>query len=687
MNIARKVSLSKQLVLYTLATSSLLTTIFTLFSFYHDYRTETKKLLKTFEHIEKVVLPPLSQSIYNFDEPMVHAQVDSLLSLIDVVSVKVLNDDAEEMRVKQRKLSDYRFLTTKKYNMNTTYIEAEGDYTGKKHQGLGTLVVVVTYDHMYLRLLEKALLFFAGQFVKTCIAAFLILMIFKYFVIRHLMEIINLFKRVKKLGVDSSHILSLDIKKNEGNEFIELQSAINEVLSDLRERSLESSSKSDFLLQNSRALNKYAKKERLVYNIMAGLFLRDEVECGDKLVCYLRELDDVGEYFYHVYECPVYKSDKAGPYIKWADLDSAKPRVSYSERFDECFYYKDKVFFEFQDGVTIPVFKGDKLQAVICAPDCTIKKLIKDPEFIEYLTISAGINLENFSFRKILQIKVDMKTAILLQKNEDLHNALEQLKETQDQLLKSEKIASLGRMVAGVAHELNTPIGAALTEASNFRDQSKEIGAAFASQTLKRKVLEKYFENVGEGCENLTFSLQRAAELISTFKQISVDQSVEIERELNLYNYLDATMKTLMPELKKKDVSYTLEGTKDILIWSYAGVFSQILMNLTMNALTHAFVADENAKHRVLIELTDDKERLYLKFIDNGVGMPNDVIDKIFDPFFSTKFGAGGTGLGLNIVYNLVNGKLKGKITCSSEIGVGTTFHIEIPKIMSRQAA
>ena len=261
--------------------------------------------------------------------------------------------------------------------------------------------------------------------------------------------------------------------------------------------------------------------------------------------------------------------------------------------------------------------------------------------------------------------------------NQELSQTLEELKTTQDQLVETEKMAALGGLVAGVAHEINTPVGVGVTAASALEDKTLAFLDIYKSGNMKRSDLEKYLNMAEQSSSMILRNLSRAAELIQSFKQVAVDQSTEERRTFQVKSYLEEVLLSLQPQLKKTQHTIEIKGNDDITLESYPGVFSQIITNLVMNSLVHAYEADD-AGH-LTFNLKRENDRLIFEYADDGKGISKENLNKIFDPFFTTKRGQGGSGLGLHIIYNLVTQRLSGTIRCESKVGTGTRFVIELP--------
>jgi len=252
-----------------------------------------------------------------------------------------------------------------------------------------------------------------------------------------------------------------------------------------------------------------------------------------------------------------------------------------------------------------------------------------------------------------------------------------ELNKAQEQLVESEKMASLGSLVSGIAHEINTPVGLSLTGITHIKELTNNIIKELENQTLKHSSLSEYLKDVSSMSTSMNKSLIDAAQLIKSFKRISVDQHGEQIRKFNLHSYVNDILFSLKNEIKHTHIEITNSVDIGLNLNSYPGIFSQVLTNLIINSKIHAFDEDENGA--IIISTKIEDEKLSLIYEDNGKGMTQKVIKHIFDPFFTTKMGQGGSGLGMHIIYNLVTQKLRGTIKCYSALEKGTKFIINIP--------
>ena len=285
----------------------------------------------------------------------------------------------------------------------------------------------------------------------------------------------------------------------------------------------------------------------------------------------------------------------------------------------------------------------------------------------EYQSLNAG-----------LEEMVSQRTTALKEANQELIQTLEKLHQFQRQIVQNEKMASLGDMVAGVAHEVNTPIGLGVTASTMMLDRLKTLKSDFETKNLKASAMQKF---IAEGEENLNIiyrNLNRAAELISSFKQVAVDQSSENSRVFVLSQLIDEILLSLRPRLKKVKHSIKVECDEELCIESKAGPINQILINLIMNSILHGFDGIESGEIVITCTLSG-KRNLKIVYTDNGLGIPEDLRKRIFDPFVTTKRGQGGSGLGMHLVYNLVTQALNGSITVESQPNHGVKFDIIFP--------
>jgi signal transduction histidine kinase len=266
---------------------------------------------------------------------------------------------------------------------------------------------------------------------------------------------------------------------------------------------------------------------------------------------------------------------------------------------------------------------------------------------------------------------------LVQERTQELQSSIENLMETQNQLVESEKMASLGRLVAGVAHELNTPIGIGVTGASFLQERVLQLKQSFEQGDIRRKDLSDFIECASKSSDIILSNLDRAAEQIANFKLVAVDQASERKRNINLISYIKKVINSLSPAINEAHHTVKITGDENIELLTVPGDISQVITNLIMNSIFHAYKDDERGN--MLITVKQINNRVLLTYADDGRGMEKAISQMIFEPFFTTERGSGGSGLGMYIVYNLVNQSFSGKITCLSEPGQGTQFMMDFP--------
>jgi signal transduction histidine kinase len=260
--------------------------------------------------------------------------------------------------------------------------------------------------------------------------------------------------------------------------------------------------------------------------------------------------------------------------------------------------------------------------------------------------------------------------------NEELTASNDQLITMQAYLVESEKMAALGGLVAGVAHEVNTPIGVGLTASSHLSDISNELLALHKTRPLTDEDVIPFLEDIEKASQIIYKNLHRAAQLIQSFKQLSVDQSTEPRRQFDIGAYIEEVLLSLSPSLKKTQIKITTSHPESILVNGYPGSIAQIITNLVMNSLKHAYRPGDSGL--IHIETTRKHSMVQIVYSDDGLGMDEYTLSKIYEPFFTTNRSAGGSGLGLSIIYSIVTQQYEGSIKCTSKPGEGTTFIINL---------
>ncbi len=278
-------------------------------------------------------------------------------------------------------------------------------------------------------------------------------------------------------------------------------------------------------------------------------------------------------------------------------------------------------------------------------------------------------------FNATLKDRVNKQTIDLTEQNKVLQGLLDDLTKAKNLMVEQEKLASLGSLVAGVSHEVKTPIGIAVTAASTIDMRLKKLENQLALGIYDKRDIESFIKMTKEGSYLIVSNLKKASELINSFKQVAVDQSSGQKRKISLSEYVEDMINSLRPKLKPSGHSVHLEIPQNIIFETYPGAIYQIITNLVINSLTHAFKGKEQGN--IILAARLEGNLLEMTYEDDGVGIPKENLKRIYEPFFTTSRASGGSGLGLNIVYNLVVGKLGGSIDCQSEVGKGVKFIIK----------
>ncbi|NJK74451.1 MAG: AAA family ATPase [Microcoleus sp. SU_5_6] len=368
-----------------------------------------------------------------------------------------------------------------------------------------------------------------------------------------------------------------------------------------------------------------------------------------------------------------------------SDRDVPQSPIDYVKRTGETVVIPD--LFAETKWIADPCFATHQPRSILCAPivnrgeltgilylenHLTNNAFTADRiEVLNILCSQAAISLENAVLYNTLEQKVADRTR-------ELSQTLEHLKSTQKQLVEAEKMAALGSLVAGVAHEINTPVGTSITAASTLADETRGFVEAISSGNLKRSTLQNYTELARESTDLILSNLHRAGELIKSFKQVAVDQIGLEKRQFGVKSYLEELGISLAPKLKESNCILTVGGDETVIIDSYPGALAQIVTNLIVNSIGHAYPNGVEGQLHLNVK-RDTADLFVITYQDDGCGIPPENLPKIFDPFFTTARNRGGSGLGLHIVYNLVTQKLQGRIQVQSEVNFGTAFTIALP--------
>jgi PAS domain S-box-containing protein len=622
-----KNSLSTRLLSYILLCSTALALVITLIQLMWDFQQDVGKIEASINQIESSFLQPMAASLWNLDEEQIQIQIEGIMNLSDMqyVLIHEVLGNSEVPLVEQGTLKE-KFDISKKFDLT---------YQGEV---VGTLFVAASLEKVYDRLIEKSLLILISQTIKTMVVSICILFIIYYMVIRHINKIAFYTRNIKL----SSH-----------NKDLILEGRSNHI-----------SSASDELDELVYLLNKMQKRivAELTDKEIAIEELQQErdfsatiINSSSTVICCLDQDFRISTINPAAVILTGYSQEELHK-KNWLDI------FVLADRREELL---DKLS-QNQSIQSIEIEMHDQMGEINTLlwtfsafyDGMKIKYLIG---FGHDITPQKQVELEITQLNDQLEEKVNTRTAALTDSNQQITQTLEQLKRTQQTLVESEKMASLGGLVAGVAHEINTPIGISVTAASFLQEEINHLSTKLASNTLSRSYVEELIERLGESGRLLNSNLKRAADLISSFKQVAVDQSSEACYSFRLEENVNQVVTSLKHKLKQARCKVVINCPQELSIYSFPGSFVQIYSNLILNSLIHGF-DDWDGKREIYIDIQLSKNLLNIDYRDTGKGIPIDIAERIFDPFVTSKRGSGGSGLGTHIVYNIVNQLFKGDI-------------------------
>jgi signal transduction histidine kinase len=295
---------------------------------------------------------------------------------------------------------------------------------------------------------------------------------------------------------------------------------------------------------------------------------------------------------------------------------------------------------------------------------------------MEYLEKEKTLRLEAEGSLSRLNQRLDHRVK---ERTKDLERSMEDLTMAQERLVQTEKMAALGGLVAGVAHEINTPLGTSTTAASYIQDIARKIRDKFQSGEMKKSDFERFLEDTVDSLEIILYNLSRSSEIIKDFKNVAVGKTLEDYSDINLYGFFNEIIQSVTPRFGTTRPIFELFVDEDLNLRSDPKQLHQVFTNLFINAWIHGF--EQSAGGKITVRAGKKEGKTWIEVQDNGKGMRQNQKQKAFNPFYTTRRGAGGTGLGLHIVYNIVVSSLKGQIELESEEGKGSLFKISLPEL------
>lgn len=635
--------LSYRLLSYILVCSTVLAMIITALQLAWDYRKDVAVIEDSIGQIEASFLQPIAASLWNLDEEQVKVQIEGIMNLpnMQFVMVKEMLGNSEVPLLTQG-VERESYDISREFNL--TY---QGEIVGK-------LFVAASLEQIYQRLIEKSVLIMVSQTIKTLVVSFCILIIIYYLVVRHINRIASYAQKFNLDRLDMElELEGRPLPRKKPDELDTLVSTLNQMRTRLR----------DELLARHQAVEQLQQERD---------FSATLINSANMVICCMEPDLTIASINPAAILLTGYHQQELLQH-NWLDLF-----VSNAQR---------------QELSNILSAEGSLADKVVIMHDQQAHELVLQWTFVPFyegpnLKYQIGFGYDITQLKKVereiiqlneqLEGKVAERTRSLSEANTQLGKAYDDLKQAQQTLVESEKMASLGSLVAGVAHEINTPIGISVTASSYLQERVADFKSHIESKQLSRSYLNEFTVNLDESMQLLQGNLRRASELIASFKQVAVDQSSEARYNFSLADNLHQVVVSLGHKLKKAQCEVDIQCDPKLSIFSFPGSFTQIYSNLILNSINHGFDNWDKPK-KITIKVEQQGEELLIDYSDNGRGIPPEILPRIFDPFVTSKRGQGGSGLGTHIIYNLVVQLLRGRIHCASEPGNGAEFHIRLP--------
>ncbi len=623
--------IGRRIILIMIVLSSVVTLMMTLLQLYWDYDKEFNAVSQRHNEIKTVHAATLASSLWAFDLTLLQERLEGLVNLPGIDYIKITS-------------GRYEFSAGKKVVDNpiiSTYPLVYHAPQPNLYETIGSIDVESDAQQIYRYLLKQFFFTLAMNALKTIIVCYFILLVFHHSVNRRVFAIAQYLRQYNPRH--PAETLQL-----EHNSWI-----MN------REDEL------DWLAEES---NKITSSVSTLYRN-----IRFEQE----------RLSD----FTHVSSDWLWETDAQG---KLTYISDAMLRALHLEQADDIYLPQIALLEQCRSlrGLLASHSSFAKCEECIIVqgrPNYFIFQAIARFDHQEFLGFrGTAINITDLKMAQLEVESWNLKLeALVAKRTHDLEQSMERLRETQEQLVESEKLAALGGLVAGVAHEVNTPLGIAVTATSVIQETTHTLQQAFNQQSLTSHQFSELMTRLTQSGTMLEHNLNRAAKLVRDFKQTAVDQVSESRSEFGVKQVLDALIASLHPETRKVPVEPQLIGSDSLTMNSLPGVLTQIVSNLIMNSVHHAFT--QQTEPHITIELLEQGPNLQIHYRDNGDGIDKTLHTKIFEPFYTTKRGKGGSGLGLNLVFNLVKQKLKGELAFDSQPGMGVHFTLTLPKVLPQE--
>ncbi|MFQ2908950.1 ATP-binding protein [Aeromonas allosaccharophila] len=635
--------LSYRLLSYILVCSTVLAMIITVLQLAWDYRKDVAVIEDSIGQIEASFLQPIAASLWNLDEEQVKVQIEGIMNLpnMQFVMVKEMLGNSEVPLLTQGTERESYDISRE---FNLTY---QGEIVGK-------LFVAASLEQIYKRLIEKSVLIMVSQTIKTLVVSFCILIIIYYLVVRHLNRIASYAQKFNLDRLDME--LELEGRpqpRKKPDELDTLVATLNQMRTRLRDELVARHQAAEQLQQERDFSATLINSANMVICCMEPDLTIASINPAAILLTGYHQQELLQHNWLDLFVSPTQREELNNILAAEGSLADQEVIMHDQQAHELVLQW---TFVPFYDGPNLKYQIG----------------------FGYDITQLKKVEREIIQLNEQLEGKVEERTRSLSEANNQLGKAYDDLKQAQQTLVESEKMASLGSLVAGVAHEINTPIGISVTASSYLQERVADFKSHIDSKQLSRSYLNEFTVNLDESMQLLQSNLRRASELIASFKQVAVDQSSEARYNFSLADNLHQVVVSLGHKLKKSQCEVDIQCDPKLSIFSFPGSFTQIYSNLILNSINHGFDNWDKPK-KITIKVEQQGEELFIDYSDNGRGIPPEILPRIFDPFVTSKRGQGGSGLGTHIIYNLVVQLLKGRISCASEPGNGAQFHIRLP--------
>lgn len=647
------------------AFSSLITLFLTAFQLFLDYRQQRGDMERVLDDVT-VQIPTLSNVVWAFNEKQIELSLEALIRLPNIDRAQIVTPDGQGHWSRAADQQSSHFVT-RTYSLHR-------DVRGEE-RNLGTLEVVARLDGIYQRVFEHALSILLSNAVKTFLVAAFMLFIFNHYVTRRVVDLAHDVGSLAPRLLDvpmPARILPTELPA--GSDELDAVRWSFDAMAKQLEAALAALKDHTEHLEET-VQQRTADLEREKMNLAQALGeLQKILEHASIGICLVVPSQGQGHIFLRVNKA---FEDILG--YRSGELDGADTRIIFQndedyERISASYEHTIPQGLSFHGEVTYQRKDGQPVFAEVVGAAVAPGDLSKGT-----IWLLNDITQRKSTENTLAAAKDEAESGLvkLSQAHAELNDTLIKLRTTQDELVEREKLAALGSLVAGVAHELNTPIGNSLMGASTLHDKTIEFRKQL-KEGIRRSTLESYVEIAGHASELVMRNLHRAAELVSSFKQVAVDQTSSQRRRFNLKSMVSEFIFMLQPSIKKTRFVVEHAIPDDIEMNSFPGPLGQVISNLINNAFVHGFDGYPDGRVRIEARLVGDAW-VELTVNDNGVGVPTENLSHIFEPFFTTKLGHGGSGLGLNIVRTIITGLMGGQITVNSEPGLGTTFVLRLP--------